>query len=111
MIFHEAFGRTLAHVTDTVFGVLGDGNLFLIDSYRRCGGRYLSMANEGGAVLAANGYANTTGRLGVATVTHGPGLTNTMTALVEGVRSRTATLLTCTQTMLPSRRMNRFSIV
>ena len=71
MIFHEAFGRTLAHVTDTVFGVLGDGNLFLMDSYRRCGGgRYLSMANEGGAVLAANGYANTTGRLGVATVTH-----------------------------------------
>jgi thiamine pyrophosphate-dependent acetolactate synthase large subunit-like protein len=94
MIFHEAFGRTLAHVTDTVFGVLGDGNLFLMDSYRRCGGgRYLSMANEGGAVLAANGYANTTGRLGVATVTHGPAVTNTVTALVEGVRSRAATLL------------------
>jgi acetolactate synthase-1/2/3 large subunit len=104
MIFHEAFGRTLAHVTDTVFGVLGDGNLFLMDSYRRYGGgRYLSMANEGGAVLAANGYANTTGRLGVATVTHGPGLTNTMTALVEGVRSRTATLLIAGDTA-PSKR-------
>jgi acetolactate synthase I/II/III large subunit len=104
MIFHEAFGRTLAHVTDTVFGVLGDGNLFLMDSYRRCGGgRYLSMANEGGAVLAANGYANTTGRLGVATVTHGPGLTNTMTALVEGVRSRTATLVIAGDTA-PSKR-------
>lgn len=104
MIFHEAFGRTLAHVTDTVFGVLGDGNLFLMDSYRQYGGgRYLSMANEGGAVLAANGYANTTGRLGVATVTHGPGLTNTMTALVEGVRSRTATLLIAGDTA-PSKR-------
>jgi thiamine pyrophosphate-dependent acetolactate synthase large subunit-like protein len=94
MLFHEAFGRTLAHVTDTVFGVLGDGNLFLIDSYRQYGGgRFLSMANEGGAVLAANGYANVTGRLGVATVTHGPGLTNTVTALVEAVRSRSATLV------------------
>ena len=104
MIFHEAFGRTLAHVTNTVFGVLGDGNLFLMDSYRLYGGgRYLSMANEGGAVLAANGYANTTGRLGVATVTHGPGLTNTMTALVEGVRSRTATLVIAGDTA-PSKR-------
>ena len=99
MIFHEAFGRTLAHVTDTVFGVLGDGNLFLMDSYRQYGGgRYLSMANEGGAVLAANGYANATGRLGVATVTHGPGLTNTMTALVESVRSRAAMLLIAADT-------------
>src|SRR4029077_6478785 len=99
MIFHEAFGRTLAHVTDTVFGVLGDGNLFLMDSYRQYGGgRYLSMANEGGAVLAANGYANAPGRLGVATVTHGPGLTNTVTALVESVRSRAAMLLIAADT-------------
>ena len=104
MIFHEAFGRTLAHVTDTVFGVLGDGNLFLMDSYRRYGGgRYLSMANEGGAVLAANGYFNTTGRLGVATVTHGPAVTNTVTALVESVRSRAATLLIAGDTP-PSKR-------
>ncbi|MDT4932654.1 MAG: hypothetical protein QOK11_546 [Pseudonocardiales bacterium] len=104
MLFHEAFGRTLAHVTDTVFGVLGDGNLFWMDSYRQYGGgRFLSMANEGGAVLAANGYANATGRLGVATVTHGPGLTNTVTALVESVRSRTATLLIAGDTAPSSR--------
>jgi acetolactate synthase-1/2/3 large subunit len=104
MLFHEAFGRTLAHVTDTVFGVLGDGNLFLIDSYRRHGGgRFVSMANEGGGVLAANGYANVTGRLGVATVTHGPGLTNTVTALVESVRSRSATLVIAGDTPPSSR--------
>jgi acetolactate synthase I/II/III large subunit len=94
MLFHEAFGRTLGQVTDNVFGVLGDGNLFLIDSYcRHGGGRFFSMANEGGGVLAANGYANVTGGLGVATSTHGPGLTNTVTALVEAVRSRSATLV------------------
>jgi thiamine pyrophosphate-dependent acetolactate synthase large subunit-like protein len=95
MIFHEAFGRALAqHGVEVAFGVLGDANLFLMDSFQRhAGGRYLAMANEAGAVLAANGYANTTGRLGVATVTHGPGLTNTVTALVEGVRSRTPILL------------------
>lgn len=104
MLFHEAFGRTLGQVTDTVFGVLGDGNLFLMDSYRiHGGGRFLSMANEGGAVLAANGYANITGRLGVASVTHGPGLTNTVTALVEAVRSRSATLLIAGDTPASSR--------
>jgi acetolactate synthase-1/2/3 large subunit len=104
MLFHEAFGRTLAQVTDTVFGVLGDGNLFWMDSYRRYGGgRFLSMANEGGGVLAANGYANVTGRLGVATVTHGPGLTNTVTALTESVRSRTATLVIAGDTPPSSR--------
>ncbi|MCV7154782.1 thiamine pyrophosphate-binding protein [Mycolicibacterium pyrenivorans] len=95
MIFHEAFGRALAeHGIDVAFGVIGDANLFVMDSFgRHGGGRYVAMANEAGAVLAANGYAAATGGLGVATVTHGPGLTNTVTALVEGVRSRTPVLL------------------
>ena len=44
-------------------------------------------------MLAANGYARTSGRLGVATVTHGPALTNTVTALAEGVRDRTPIVL------------------
>ncbi len=97
MIFHEAFGRALAeHGIDVAFGVIGDANLFVMDSFgRHGGGRYVAMANEAGAVLAANGYAAATGGLGVATVTHGPpGLTNTVTALVEGgVRSRTPPVL------------------
>lgn len=105
MFFHEAVGRTLrAQGTDVVFGVLGDGNLFLMDSFRRdAGGRYLAMANEAGAVLAANGYARTSGRLGVATVTHGPALTNTVTALVESVRERTPIVLIAGDTAVADR--------
>jgi thiamine pyrophosphate-dependent acetolactate synthase large subunit-like protein len=105
MIFHEAFGRALAqHGVEVAFGVLGDGNLFLMDSFQRHGGgRYVSMANEAGAVLAANGYAAATGGLGVATVTHGPGLTNTVTALVEGVRSHTPVLLIAGDTPVTER--------
>ncbi|MEL6691281.1 MAG: thiamine pyrophosphate-binding protein, partial [Pseudomonadota bacterium] len=37
-------------------------------------------------VLAAMGYSQISGKVGVATVTHGPALTNCVTALVEAVR-------------------------
>jgi acetolactate synthase I/II/III large subunit len=95
MYVHEVVARTLAdHGVDTVFGVLGDANLYLMDSFQRAaGGRYVAFANELGAVLAANGYAQAGARLGVATVTSGPGLTNTVTGLVEGVRGHTPVLV------------------
>ena len=95
MLFHEAIARALADQgVTTVFGVLGDANLYMMDSFQRqAGGHYYSACNENGAVLAANGYARTSGQLGVATVTHGPALTNTVTALAEGVRDRTPILL------------------
>ncbi|MER7968271.1 thiamine pyrophosphate-binding protein [Streptomyces sp. NPDC096080] len=95
MRYHQALARAL-HQADvnTVFGVLGDANLFAMDSYvREQGGRFLSFSHEGGAVLAAAGYTATSGKLGVATVTHGPALTNTVTALVDASRSRTPLLL------------------
>jgi acetolactate synthase I/II/III large subunit len=95
MHYYEALARALrAAGTDVVFGVLGDANLYAMDSFvRDAGGRYLSFAHEGGAVLAAGGYTSTSGRLGVATVTHGPALTNAVTALVDAARSRTPLLL------------------
>ncbi|MEV8511626.1 thiamine pyrophosphate-binding protein [Dactylosporangium sp. NPDC051484] len=95
MLVHEALARGLGALGVThVFGVMGDANLFIIDSFTRTvGGTYVPTASEGSAVLAAMGYAQASGGLGVATVTHGPGLTNTLTALVEGSRSRTPMLL------------------
>jgi thiamine pyrophosphate-dependent acetolactate synthase large subunit-like protein len=77
-----------------MFGVVGDANVFLVHSYvSEFNGCYVSAANEGGAVLMANGYGRAADTVGVATVTHGPGLTNTCTALVEAVRARTPLLL------------------
>ena len=95
MLFHQAMARTLAdHGVTHIFGVLGDANLYMIDSFARsAGGRYISMANEAGGVLAANGFARVSGGLGVASVTHGPALTNTVTALAESVRDHTPLLL------------------
>lgn len=105
MIFHEAIARALADQgITTVFGVLGDANLYMMDSFQRAtGGAFRSMSNEAGAVLAANGYARTSGTLGVATVTHGPALTNTITALVESVKDRTPLLLVAGDTAVEDR--------
>ncbi len=96
MYLHQAIARTLRDHLDatTLFGVIGEGNLYLVDSYRGLpGARYVAAAHEAGAVLMANGYAQVSGKVGVATVTHGPGLTNTVTALVEAVRNRSSVVL------------------
>jgi acetolactate synthase I/II/III large subunit len=92
---HQAVAEALAsNGVDSVFGLAGDGNLFLVDSYSRLPGvRYYAAVHEAGVVMAACGYAQRTGRLGVATVTRGPGLTNTLTALIEAARVRTPMLL------------------
>lgn len=105
MRFHEAIARTLADQgVQTVFGVLGDANLYMMDSFERyTGGSYYSFSNEAGAVLAANGFARTSGGLGVATVTHGPALTNTLTALVESVKDHTPVLLIAGDTAVADR--------
>lgn len=75
------------HGAETMFGLMGDANLFLIDHFvRQCAGRFVPAAHEASAVLMALAYAQVCGRVGVATVTHGPALTNCATALTEGAR-------------------------
>lgn len=104
MHVHTALARALTeHGVETLFGVMGDANLFLVDSYIKQGGRYVSTANEAGAVLAANGFARTSGGIGVATVTHGPALTNTVTALVESTKDGTPVLLLAGDTAVVDR--------
>jgi len=92
---YQAIAHTLSKLgVQTLFGVMGDSNLFFVDNFvRDNGGRFVAATHESNAVMMAKGYAVTSGRLGVATVTHGPGLTNTVTALVEAVRGNTPLLL------------------
>jgi acetolactate synthase I/II/III large subunit len=71
----------------TMFGLMGDANLFMVDHYvRSCGATFVPVSFEGSAVLMALAYSHVSGRMGVATVTHGPALTNCVTALTEGAR-------------------------
>jgi thiamine pyrophosphate-dependent acetolactate synthase large subunit-like protein len=95
MKFHAALARALAdNGVSVMFGVAGDANLYVIDAFaRNHNGSYIAAANEVGAVLMALGYGSVSGRLGVATVTHGPGLANTVTGLIEGVKGQAPMLL------------------
>lgn len=102
---YEALARGLAsHDVDLIFGIIGEANMMLVDTFVRNGGRYVNPPREDGAVLAAFGYAHAGRRLGVATVTHGPALTNTVTALTEGTRNRTPMLLIAGDTAADSRK-------
>ncbi len=96
----EAIAAVLAaQGIDTMFGLLGDGNLFIVEAMMKNHGlRFTAATHEANAVCMAEGWARVSGRLGVATVTHGPGLTNTTTALIEGVRNRTPLLLIAADT-------------
>ncbi|MCB1396446.1 MAG: thiamine pyrophosphate-binding protein [Rhodobacter sp.] len=77
----------LDHDVGTMFGLMGDANLFMVDHYvRQGGGTFVPVAYEGSAVLMALAWSHVSGRVGVATVTHGPALTNCVTALTEGAR-------------------------
>ncbi|WP_342363694.1 thiamine pyrophosphate-binding protein [Terrarubrum flagellatum] len=102
---HQALAKALKRLgADTMFGLIGDANLYMADAFaRECGGRYVAAANEAGAVLMALGYAQVSGRTGVATVTHGPGLTNSLTALIEGVKNSVPVVLLVGDTPIEDR--------
>ncbi|MCE7029500.1 thiamine pyrophosphate-binding protein [Jiella sp. CBK1P-4] len=85
--------------TSHLFGLVGDANLFMVDAFVANGtGRYVACTHEANAVLAALGFAQASGRIGVATVTHGPALTNCVTALTEGAKGGIAMVLLCGDT-------------
>jgi thiamine pyrophosphate-dependent acetolactate synthase large subunit-like protein len=108
MFVHEVIAREVAATgTDTVFGLLGDANLFMVNSFvKKQNGTYVSAVHEASAVMMAYGYACRAARLGVATVTQGPGLTNTATALTEAVRSGKPVLLITGDTA-PGNKLNQ----
>lgn len=97
---YQSIARSLLdHDIDTLFGLMGDANLFMVDHYvRACGGRFIPTAFEGSSVLMALAYSHVSRKVGVATVTHGPGLTNCTTALTEGARGHLPMVLLCGDT-------------
>jgi thiamine pyrophosphate-dependent acetolactate synthase large subunit-like protein len=88
MQVHDVVTSTVvAHDVRTVFGLMGDANmLFVTDFIIKHDGRFVGAVDERNSVVMAGGYAAATGRIGVATITHGPGLTHATTSLVELAR-------------------------
>lgn len=70
----------------TLFGLVGEGNSHLVDRLHGADLDYHYARHEQVAVMMADGYARTTGRVGACTLTHGPGLTNGLTGLAAADR-------------------------
>jgi len=67
---------------DTVFGYPGGAVLYIYDAmYGFSDFQHLLTRHEQGAVHAADGYARSTGKVGVVIATSGPGATNTVTGI------------------------------
>jgi acetolactate synthase-1/2/3 large subunit len=71
----------VAYGVDTVFGIPGTHNLEIYRHLATSGIRHVSPRHEQGAGYAADGYARTCGRPGVAVVTSGPALLNAAAAV------------------------------
>jgi thiamine pyrophosphate-dependent acetolactate synthase large subunit-like protein len=83
---------------DRVFGVIGSGNYVVTTTMDARGARFVAARHESAAVCMADGYARASGRVGVASVHQGPGLTNALTGLAEAAKSRTPLLLLAADT-------------
>ena len=82
---------------DTIFGYPGGTILNVYDELYQCNGiRHILTAHEQGAAHAADGYARSTGRVGVCFATSGPGATNLTTGIATAyMDSSPVVFITC----------------
>lgn len=73
------------HNISQVFGYPGGAIMPLYDALYDGGVDHLLCRHEQGAVMAAIGYARTTGKVGVCIATSGPGATNLITGLADAM--------------------------
>ena len=88
----EALLRSLINEgVDTIFGYPGGSIMPVFDALydHRTDFRNVLVRHEQGAVHAAQGYARSSGRVGVCIVTSGPGATNTLTGISDAMLDST----------------------
>ena len=78
----------IAEGCTATFGMMGDGNMYWLYRMHQVGIKVHECRHEGAALGMADGYARATRNPGVATCTHGPGVTQLATALVTASRAR-----------------------
>lgn len=103
----HAVGRTLAvRGIDTVFGVIGSGNYEATAALRAAGARFLAARHESAAVSMADAYHRTAGKVAAVSVHQGPGLTNSITAIGEAVKSGVPIVVIAGAAAVTARRSN-----
>lgn len=95
----EAFAEAVAATGCThVFGLMGDGNMHLVIALARRGVHVVEVRHESAAVAMAEGYTWSSGRTGICTVTHGPGLSHVATSLLVAARNRSPLVVIAAET-------------
>ncbi|MGR3417960.1 thiamine pyrophosphate-binding protein [Paracoccus sp. (in: a-proteobacteria)] len=87
-LFEHLADCFVAEGVDTCFALLGDANMNWATALAGRGVAMTYVRHEHCAVAAATAFARKSGRVGVATVTCGPGLTQVLTALPAAARAR-----------------------
>ncbi|MCE7988598.1 MAG: thiamine pyrophosphate-binding protein [Caldilinea sp. CFX5] len=75
---------------DTIFGMIGHGNLALYDALNDSNIRLIAMPHEQLAAHAADGYYRASHKTGVVTASIGPGLVNTLNGVLDAVKDCSA---------------------
>lgn len=87
---------------DTLFTVLGEGNMHWVTAMTQRGVRALHTRHEHCACLMAVGHFSATGKVSVASTTYGPGVTQISTALVSAASARIPLVVFAGETPLRS---------
>ncbi|WPU91573.1 biosynthetic-type acetolactate synthase large subunit [Mucilaginibacter sabulilitoris] len=77
----------IAEGVDVFFGIPGGANIAIYDALFDYSGKleHILVRHEQGAIHAAQGYARTSGKVGVAFATSGPGATNMITGIADAM--------------------------
>src|SRR5476649_294692 len=94
-VFQAVLDALKTQDVEVVFALMGNANQdLMVDLAERHGMKLIKFRHEQNAVAAADGYARfSDGKIGVALVTMGPGLTNTATSLVSARAHRSPVLV------------------
>lgn len=98
----EALMRSLMNEqVDTIFGYPGGSIMPVFDALydHKEDFKQVLVRHEQGALHAAQGYARSSGKVGVCIVTSGPGATNTLTGIADAMLDSTPVVLIAGQVM------------
>ena len=98
----EALMRSLVNEqVDTIFGYPGGSIMPVFDALydHKEDFKQILVRHEQGALHAAQGYARSSGNVGVCIVTSGPGATNTLTGIADAMLDSTPVVLIAGQVM------------
>ena len=107
-VFEAVAEALVAEGVEVVFGLLGGGNDGLIWELQQRGVRFVPSRHEQGAVGMADGYAQATGKIGLASISHGPGLSNAATPMINA-RCSNSPVLVYTSDTAPRNRHNNMN--